>query len=137
MIKTLSKKKTQSQTPCAPVKTEDALEAMKVMIEVQNWQGYLHFRRIYFTQGGTQSAITAMIKSLSDELQLVYGRYFQSHKEVIQRVRIVLDQEKALRQAQEEAKWDEIRKVREAEERSKSRKPEPMRKVKTEKTKNS
>jgi tryptophan 2,3-dioxygenase len=93
----------------------ELLQAMQSMIETQNWQGYLHFRRQYILSGGKQSAISKMIRTLSDESQLTYGRYFNNPREISKHIREILHQEAvvkiAARQAERQAAFEKANKA--------------------------
>jgi hypothetical protein len=54
-----------------PDELMQAMQSMQSMIETQNWQGYLQVRRTYIANGGKQSAIAKMIRSLPDEMQKI------------------------------------------------------------------
>jgi hypothetical protein len=84
---------------------------MQSTIEAQNWQAYLHFRQLYIKSGGKQSEIAKMIRSLPDETQLLYGRYFKSYRELSVHVRELLNQENAVdiakKQAERQAAYEQ------------------------------
>jgi len=82
---------------------DEPLQTMQSMIEAQDWQAYLQVRRSYIANGGKQSAIAKMIRSLPDEIQIPYGRYFKTYRELSTHIRDLLVQEDSLKFANQQA----------------------------------
>ena len=84
----------------------ELLQAMQSMIEVQNWQGYLHFRRTYISNGGEAYRIHHMIRVLPEDVQIAYGRFFSNPKEVSKQVAKILRDETNAKLAERQAKYE-------------------------------
>ncbi len=82
---------------------DELIQVMQSTIESQNWQAYLQVRHTYIANGGKQSAIAKMIRSLPDEVQIPYGRYFKTYKELSIHIREFLVQEDLLKLANQQA----------------------------------
>ncbi|MBO3459459.1 hypothetical protein G7B40_013025 [Aetokthonos hydrillicola Thurmond2011] len=80
------------------VQTDDeAMDAMQSAIASCDWLCYLRVRRAYISSGGRQAAINRMIRSLGEEQQMAYGRYFKTYADISPDIRKILVQEDLLK----------------------------------------
>ena len=72
---------------------DEPMNAMQDAIASHDWLCYLRVRRAYITSGGRQAAINRMIRSLGEEQQMAYGRYFKTYADISPGIRKILLQE--------------------------------------------